>query len=184
MKRSDKIIGIIAVLAIVLLGVYLVKSRLIFDTPNEILFIALGVFSVPIFGLLLQFFVLELILKFRISSFKKIAKKYSLNHSFVKSSFFVPAGELNCLKGIVNKREVIIVDEQFSPDIILSAEHSFKVVTFPGQAGHIPRKSLNMRTKIIVDGLNKTPKYKQAYIFYRNPFMKISQIENFLEGLK
>lgn len=181
MKKSDIILAPIAVIAIVGLAVYLVESNIFNTAPKEAIYAASGLFFVAVFGLISHLLIIGLILKLRVVSFKKLAIKYSLEHSFDDSIFFFPVKKLNYLKGSINGRQIEVFDEQFIPN---SSVANSNAVFGSIHVARIPRKSINMGTKIIVDGVNKTPKYKQKYILFRNPFMNMSQIERYLENIK
>lgn len=186
MKKTDKIAGIISIIAIIGLIIYLFKSNLLLTAPKEAIYVVSGLFVFSIIAVVSNYLIIGIILNIRIKKFKNIAEKYSFNHSFVRSWLFIPIGRLNSLSGNILGRKVEVIDECFKPgaselaDLVISVSKR----AFIGPGFGTLDKSLNMRTKIIIDGHLVTPNYRQKYIFYRDPFMKISDLIKYLETIK
>lgn len=180
MKKPDKIAGIVSILAILCLVIYLVKSDILLGTPREVIFPVLALFLIAIFGVIIHYLIIGIILRSRIKSFERLAQKYSFKHSFVPNLIFIPYSRLNTLEGVVGGHNIVISDTCLKPTNAATAEYILL-----NQLGHSTvRVALNMKTEIVVDGKDETPVYQQKWIFYRNPFMKVSQIEQYLETIK
>ncbi len=177
MKKLDKIMGFVSVVAIVCTIFYLFRSKIIFTAGNEALYAVGALFIVSIFAILQHFIVIGFILRGRVKAFNTIANKYSLKHSYTNKIFFIPYGKLNTLTGNINGHAVEITDNSFLPGMNEVAKN---VLLNQIYFWYTPRKQLNMDTKIYIDGENKTPDYPQNWVLWRNPFMKIKFLKKYL----
>ncbi len=177
MKKSDKIAGIVSVIAIVCTIFYLFRSKIVFTAGNESLYVVGAVFFFSIFVIVQHYIVIGLTLRGRIRAFNTLANKYSLKHSYTNKIFFIPYGKLNTLIGNINGHLVEITDGSFLPGMGEVVRYVSLNQIFPG---YTPRKSLNMDTKIYIDGQNVTPEYPQSWVLWRNPFMKIKFLKKYL----
>lgn len=135
--------------------------------------------GVTFLAIISHYFIIGFILKNRVTAFRELSKKYSLEHSFVNNSFFIPYGKVNSLRGSVNSHTIEISDESFTAE----TDKLVKDVAISSLVTYTPRKSYNMDTRIYLDGKNVTPDYSQKWIMYRNPFMQIKEIKEYLSKL-
>jgi len=180
MKKSDKIAGVVSVIVIICTIFYLFKSKIIFIVDSKDLYIVGALFLFIFFAIFQHYIIIGLILRGRAKAFNILANKYSLKHSYKKELFLIPYGKLNTLTGKINGHDVEITDDSFLPGMGKVVKLTLLNQIFPG---YTPRKSMNMDTKIYIDGQNLTPDYLQSWILWRNPFMKISEIKSYLGKL-
>jgi len=176
MKKVDKVVGLVSVVVMVLTATYLVKAKLISTADNSSLYVVGTLFLVVLLLIAYHYLILGFILRRRVNSFKELAKMHSLEHSFAITIFFIPYGKLNSIRGNVNGHIIEVSDESFKPktDKLVQNVLMSSIVTYT------PKKSYNMVTKIYLDGKDVTPNYSQKWIFYRDPFMQVREIEEYL----
>lgn len=177
MKKVDKIAGIVSVLVIVCTILYLFKSKIVFTAGKESLYAAGILFLFSVFVVFQHYIVIGLILRGRVKAFSNLANKYSLKHSHINEIFFIPYGKLNTLTGNINGHAIEITDDCFLPNMGKTVKYVTLNQIFPG---FTLRKSLNMNTKIYIDGQNVTPNYPQSWVLWRNPFLKMGFLEKYL----
>lgn len=178
-EKIDIIAGFVSIAVIILTVFYGFRMGLIDEADNRSLYVV-GVIVVGVFIILASDLIIKwYILKKRTKAFKDLAKKFSLEHSHADYGLFIPSEKLNSLRGNINNHTVEIYDESFKPTTSkLVADAAISSVV-----AYTPRKSYNMDTKIYLDGKNVTPDYQQKWIFYRNPFMQVSEIEKYLREI-
>ena len=179
MDKSNKIVGFVSVLVIFATVFWLYKTRLVMTTDNQTLYIVGAVVILAFLTLTSHYLVIGFLLRRRANAFKIIANDYALEHSHIDNLFFIPYGKLNTISGTVNGHRIEVVDESFVPRSNKLAGYIARSSIF----AYASRKSANMSTKIYVDGKNVTPDYSQKWIFYRNPFMKVDEIREYLSQI-
>jgi len=179
MKKSEQIAGIVSIAAIIFLVFYVFKLKLISIEDERTMYVAGALIGVSLLAIISHYLTIGFILKRRVAAFKDLAKKYSLEHYFVSNIFFIPYGKLNSIKGNINNHTIEISDESFIPKTDKLAED----IAISSVVAYTPRKSYSMSTKIFLDGKSETRDYSQKWIIYRNPFMKVSEVESYLSEL-
>lgn len=179
MKKIDIIVGPVSIAVIVLTVFYGFRMGLIDEADNRSLYVV-GAIVVGVFLILASDFIIKwYILRKRTDAFRDLAKKFSLEHTHADYGLFIPYDKLNSLSGNINNHVVEIYDESFKP----TTNKLVADAVISSVVAYTPRKSYNMDTKIYLDGKNVTPDYQQKWIFYRNPFMQIKEIEEYLGKL-
>lgn len=181
MKKTDIIVGVTSIIAIIATIFYLIESKLLFTAGKESVYAAGILLLFSVFVVFQHYIVIGLILRGRVKAFNNLANKYSLKHSHINKIFFIPYGKLNTLTGNIKGHAIEITDDSFLPDTRKTVKYVIINQIF---SGYTLRKSLNMDTKIYIDGQNVTPDYPQSWILWRNPFMKMKFLEKYLaEGV-
>jgi hypothetical protein len=180
MKKTDKIAGVVSIFVIIFTIIYLLKTKLIANADDRILYAVGALFIFSLGVLIVSSFATCYILRKRIYGFSKIAKEYTLQHSHVNNWFFIPYGKLNMIKGNISGHVIEIYDDSFLPNTGELAGVIFYQNILPF---YVNKKSLNMNTKIYIDGKNVTPNYPQKWVLYRDPFMGIKEIKKYISKI-
>lgn len=179
MKKIEIFAGLVSIVVIISTVFYGFRMRLIDEAGNRSLYvvgaIVVGVFLILASDLIIKWY----ILRKRTDAFRDLAKKFSLEHTHSDYGLFIPYEKLNSLRGSINNHTVEIYDESFKP----TTDKLVADAVISSVVAYTPRKSYNMDTKIYLDGKNVTPDYQQKWIFYRNPFMQVSEIEKYLRQI-
>ncbi len=179
MKTSEKVAGVISIMLIIGVLFYLYNTNLIFTLDPDVISIVALLFFLSIFSIILYKVYTASIVKSRINGFASLSNRYSLKHTFVNSLFFIPYGKVNQLSGKINKVTVEVFDEYVTEDLTgLTFEFLWNLFTSyyltNSSDGSSDSRDSNNRTKIIIDG-------KEVI---SGPFMKIKDIEGYLDGVR